>query len=1016
MAPPRISPKKLALHQEGKLGGPSFQPLPPNRRMQTTGTTFLSMAEDSVYIPARSPRKSPTKRATKPTPDNMVFESNSFNRAPGPGSHKRATQFDNWMKLLPDLIPVYLDIMRETHSLQNYLGLRVGNSESMEDIDVPVCQCSSSRAPLLLMQGGLFPCSPCNPTLAVELPLLQFVMELSLNIAPNNTAFCKTMENFLAHRGYKMASGERLRIRFGNTVQWFTQLVAMAEKSMNDVLAPARVAARDRYLDDSVDPPPDQPINEEAVNVNVDPPDRHVNAEAGPSTVTPSQTGRKRRHEDSEAANAPPPPPNPYPEPAPQQRPSDYLIERCPACFSGLKHDDSQIFDLAICIDGNFTQKRYCRTGAQDPPRQKPDSVFLPRSRAKDMEAHVDGVRGAHKEPKRKKANTEPEDDGYEGNLKVPTSGLNACEASFKAADETCEKASTKFFAETGLNLKVPTSGLNACEASFKAADETREKASTKFFAETGLMGMCCRHDIPLFLELLQHLPANIIIGTMYDVTCQLDRSCAKFDFLSRYKDRIIFAVSVFHAFAHIWACQLIYHPQKCLGFGGSNGEGSERVWFKLSHLISNLRVGSYHQRIFTLDMQVTRDSMEVTRGIAEWLRRRTYIFEAKYREANVLLSDSALSEAQIQEKWDAQIAYQTRPLAKRSKQQAATAINNVLVADQTVALLQKRGDNLTRHLGQAGLALAEQQSLQDSLESNQKSLTIEITKRDKLISKLGSGDRSSLTSLKFRPYYSAQLAARTLKQWLTARKMEYDLIERSVRRYNSEHKKNQHASAAIKKRKPNIKKIAKQYNEEVAKIEKLIAQKKVPANTRAPERLELDRIFELDIDDSIWLDVGLTDDGADLPEALLDPEVRSMICALLQKRRAEEELHCLRREHGHLRIYLASEWEALQATIAGCNDAESLDALSASVDAPDLGPTQAELTEARITRVVPAWRTAQDGDDASDIWSDDGAPEDEDDPAIIAVLSTIERANNQLNEDDESDEEDIFADIERDF
>ncbi|KAJ7054851.1 hypothetical protein C8F01DRAFT_994985 [Mycena amicta] len=954
---------------------------------------FLSQTEDSLYLPARSPRKSPAKRATNTAPDPLVFESKPLNvTAPGRGSQKRLAQFDNWMKILPDLIPGYLNLMCETQSMQNNQGLRVGSSEcgcvkrtlsrlfagfvTIEDIQIQICHCPSSRAPLLLLQGGLFPCSPCNPTLAVELPLLQFVMELTLNIAPNNTAFCKTMENFLASRGYKMASGERLRIRFGNTVQWFTQLVQMAQKFVNDALAPARTAVRDRYAGDSVDPPPDQPINEEAVNVNVDlnvdPPDRH--------------------------------------------RPSDYLIERCPACFMGLKHDDSQIFDLAICMDGNFTQKRCRRAGAQDPPRQKPDSVFLPHSRAKAMEAHVDGVCDAHKGPKRKKASTEVEDDGYEG------------------------------------HLKVPTSGLDTCEASFKAADESREKASTKFFAETGLMGMVCRHDIVLFLvnmdsagekqyyslllleELFQHLPPDIVVGAMYDVACQLDRSCAKFDFLARYKDRLVFAVSVFHAFAHIWACQLIYHPQKCLGFGGSNGEGSERVWFKLSHLISNLRVSGYHQRIFTLDMQVARDSLEVIRGIAGWLRRRTHIFEAQYRKANEILLACAFTELEIQAKYDAQVAYQTRPLTKRSKQQAATAIKNVLVADRTVALLQKRGDNLTGRLVRAGIALAEQQSLQDSIESNQESLTNEIKKRDKLIRKLGTDDRASLTSLQFRPYYSAQLGARTLKerllQRLTARKMEYDPIERSVRRSTSEHKKNEHASAAIKKREPTIKKLVKQYNEEVAKIEKLIQQKKVPANTRAPVRLDVDNIFELDIDDSIWLDVGLTDDDADIPEALLDPGVRNLIRTLLQKRRAEEELHRLRREHGHLRIHLAAEWEALEATIADCHDAaiayqlqcqreellelhiiwkDSLDALSAPEGAPEFGPSQAELEQARITRVVPAWRTGEDGD-ASDIWSDEGAPDDDDDPAILAVLSTLERADNRPSELDDSDE-DIFAD-----
>jgi hypothetical protein len=155
----------------------------------------------------------------------------------------------------------------------------------------------------------------------------------------------------------------------------------------------------------------------------------------------------------------------------------------------------------------------------------------------------------------------------------------------------------------------VPRSALIECEASFKAADENREKASTKFFEDTGLMGLLCRHDRVLFLVnmqsagekqfymlallemMFQHLPTDIRVGLLYDVACMLHLSCAKYGFLDRYMDRILFAVSVFHAFGHWWACQIVYHPLKCIGFGLTNGEGCERFWHSISNLISYLRV-----------------------------------------------------------------------------------------------------------------------------------------------------------------------------------------------------------------------------------------------------------------------------------------------------------------------------------------------------------------------------------------------------------------------------------------
>ncbi|KAG6821826.1 hypothetical protein H0H92_000642, partial [Tricholoma furcatifolium] len=140
--------------------------------------------------------------------------------------------------------------------------------------------------------------------------------------------------------------------------------------------------------------------------------------------------------------------------------------------------------------------------------------------------------------------------------------------------------------------LRVPKSVLDGCESGFTAADSRRQKASTQFFDDTALMALLCRHDIVLFIAnmrsmgekqhyvvvlvetLFQHLPLTFTIGLLYDIGCQLERSCVKWGFLDRYMDRLTFGISVFHAFGHQWPCQLIYHPRKRTGFGLSDGEG----------------------------------------------------------------------------------------------------------------------------------------------------------------------------------------------------------------------------------------------------------------------------------------------------------------------------------------------------------------------------------------------------------------------------------------------------------
>lgn len=57
-----------------------------------------------------------------------------------------------------------------------------------------------------LLSVGLFPCAPIAPSLAVDLNMLDLVGELFVNTAPNNTAWCNTLESFLRSRKYKLTT------------------------------------------------------------------------------------------------------------------------------------------------------------------------------------------------------------------------------------------------------------------------------------------------------------------------------------------------------------------------------------------------------------------------------------------------------------------------------------------------------------------------------------------------------------------------------------------------------------------------------------------------------------------------------------------------------------------------------------------------------------------------------------------------------------------------------------------
>jgi hypothetical protein len=149
-------------------------------------------------------------------------------------------------------------------------------------------------------------------------------------------------------------------------------------------------------------------------------------------------------------------------------------------------------------------------------------------------------------------------------------------------------------------------------------------QASTQFFSDTGVMALLCRHDRVLWLinmtsagekqhyalalirRWFQHLPSDFKVGLLYDIGCQLERSCRKWGFLADVLPRIIFGISIFHAFGHQWPCQIVYHPRKCVGFGLSDGEGCERFWSAIKPLIPSLRVSGVRCTFTFFDCYLT--------------------------------------------------------------------------------------------------------------------------------------------------------------------------------------------------------------------------------------------------------------------------------------------------------------------------------------------------------------------------------------------------------------------------
>ncbi|KAJ6540027.1 hypothetical protein DFH09DRAFT_929793, partial [Mycena vulgaris] len=97
-----------------------------------------------------------------------------------------------------------------------------------------------------------------------------------------------------------------------------------------------------------------------------------------------------------------------------------------------------------------------------------------------------------------------------------------------------------------------------------------------------------------------------------------------------------------------------------------------------------------------------------------------------------------------------------------------------------------------------------------------------------------------------------------------------------------------------------------------------LIDAKKAPKGVITPIPIPAKGIYQLDVDDVIWQDLGLDGDEEEAaPLWLSDEKVRAVIRALLQKDRCKEEAPRLLRERRHLQIWFATEWRAVCGVIA---------------------------------------------------------------------------------------------------
>ncbi|KAJ7805103.1 hypothetical protein B0H14DRAFT_3485385, partial [Mycena olivaceomarginata] len=457
--------------------------------------------------------------------------------------------------------------------------------------------------------------------------------------------------------------------------------------------------------------------------------------------------------------------------------------------------------DIFPCIDACFTQKK--KKSARDPVKKHPDSLFIPEQQTARTEEYVDGVRGTSgkKERPRKRGvgvhMLDEDEDGYEHE-----------------------------------DLLLP-----------------RSKASTDFFEDTALMALVCRHDRVLFLAnmhsagekqfyvialvetLFQHIPHDIVLREV-GVSGPLHGS-----------NRL--AVSVFHAFGHEWACQLLYHPRKRVGFGFTNGEGAERIWNSIRHLIAHLRICWYHNRLYTLDAQIIHHQEASLFRLGDWIRRRYHHCLQKRTDATKDLRESGKPVAFLREQWKLQVVAQTKPLPRRNKNLGQRAVNAVVLLRSSMKARQELCHELREKYlravedGDEAAAMYEREfrEAEEALAKAQANLR-------RKEAALGVIEHAELQELVKSEYMRLRMNARALKlrlrERLRARKFEMDVVERAYRRLMNTQNYTLTPTA--------------EYNKLCGQLAKLIKDGKAPAGSTAPLPIPSKGLWQLEVDDVISL------------------------------------------------------------------------------------------------------------------------------------------------------------------
>ncbi|KAJ6522075.1 hypothetical protein DFH09DRAFT_938576 [Mycena vulgaris] len=712
---------------------------------------------------------------------------------------------------------------------------------SIDPEQVQVATCSCVPVAVLLVRNGVFPTSPSQPRTGVSIDFLEIYRALFERSCDAITALAAALHTIYDQRRFRVISTRNqgqlakdpFREGLAQAVQWYSNLRARVQSNLNSALADSRGCY---------------------------PPYPHV------TSSNHCIGGRHRLQHRCPHLDVH----------------TGFCENGAPACFAletwGRPLADGG--DIQLGADGCFSYRHLCSAG--DRPISYDPSYFISKEKVDKVQERIDNAR--------------------------------------------CGKPAT-------VTPPIPQEAIDACEASWDAANEKKQKVDPKRHDASGVFVMTCRHSQVLFLcnidtpgeqqqyivalmeEVNTLLPPQATIAQAYNVGCVTDHSLNLFPILTEgFREHVSFVINAMHFFSHQWVCQIVYSPRLRRGLYLTDAEGVERFWSRIRKLIGITRNQWNSRRIWMIDQYAAFVNEEGQDNLGSWIHRQEHKNLVKKRmAATKVLRECGVPEAELRRNWEAQKAAQTS-LRSHAPARLRHELDKVLALQTQIDTVEKSIADVKQSIT-GPEASADSITLLHSLEKTHDTLS---TQAEALYASLNIYE--SFPELQNLPleFVRILLMMRDLKINIRKRAVgsfyEWENLDRVVggRREALGTKLHQSTRKVISKRQPALLRSIGKFNAYGAALERLR-----PPGCKIPIPSPLStQLNALRDDASLHEDVWITPAEGQIPRWLNDTDVCYGIRALHSADQCAEEASRLNMERRNMGNWLTQELDIVSKAI----------------------------------------------------------------------------------------------------